>query len=842
MAVKVTVYGEAKMQQIQKARRDLDKLETQARKSATGFRGSMQRMGSAVSSTTAKMASGFAAIGIARFLKGSLDVARKSEESQHQLRAAIMATNGTVDNSKVAQQAATKASLEFKKAQTGAALAHNLVAQALKKHGKTSLEYKNAVNSAALADMKARQYAEKNKQAQYELAHAVKNTSINWDSYEKKASNVLTAQSNLSAYSKGELRGALTQLVTTTGDANKSLDLLQVTTDLARRKNMDVSKAAVQVGRAYNGNITALKRLGIELPKGAKGMEAIDALQKRVAGSAKAFGDSSAGAQKKFQNNLKALQVTIGTALLPVINTLLINLSHLLQKFQTLPEPVKKTVAVIGAVGAAALITAPFFSALSGVIKGIYGACKAAVTGLINLARGLVGAEGTSSKMAPAMQRVGYQIRRATAATWNFVKSLGAKIGALIKSSAQWVWSTAKIVANKVATLAVAAATKAAAAAQWLLNAAMSANPVGLVVAAIVLLIGAIVLLWKKNETFRKIVIGVWNAIKNAAVKVWNWLVGAFKKWGAYILGALLGPIGLLAVVIVKHWHSIKDGAVRAWNAIVSFFRTAPGRILKALGNLGRLLINVGRDIVSGLKKGISNAWSGLVSKVKNLASSLPTAVKKILKIQSPSRVFMTIGEQIGKGLEVGLTGTEKSVKAAAEKVTKAAIKAVQTYQAQIAALRSRKTDIMGSFGIGEMATIEGIDPASLVAGQQSQASVMSKFLRDIKRMKAMKIAPAVIASLLAAGPAASASQAAAFAQMDTAQVSQFNAAYRQQGRTASTLAGLELGKPKAPGAITIHSGAVQVKVNINGNANEAQIKTAVNDAFDKLVKGLRSK
>jgi hypothetical protein len=58
--------------------------------------------------------------------------------------------------------------------------------------------------------------------------------------------------------------------------------------------------------------------------------------------------------------------------------------------------------------------------------------------------------------------------------------------------------------AYKAIQAAITAATKAWAAVQWVLNAAMSANPIGLVVLAVVALIAVIVLLWKKSSAFRR--------------------------------------------------------------------------------------------------------------------------------------------------------------------------------------------------------------------------------------------------------------------------------------------------------------------------------------------------
>lgn len=62
---------------------------------------------------------------------------------------------------------------------------------------------------------------------------------------------------------------------------------------------------------------------------------------------------------------------------------------------------------------------------------------------------------------------------------------------------------TAARIANTTATTAASVATKVWAGVQWLLNAAMSANPLGLIVAAVVALIGVIVLIATKTTFFQ---------------------------------------------------------------------------------------------------------------------------------------------------------------------------------------------------------------------------------------------------------------------------------------------------------------------------------------------------
>lgn len=160
---------------------------------------------------------------------------------------------------------------------------------------------------------------------------------------------------------------------------------------------------------------------------------------------------------------------------------------------------------------------------------------------------------------------------------------------AAVTGTAKVVGQTAAFVAQKAAAIAGAVATKAMAAAQWLLNVALTANPIGLIVVAIAALVAGLVLAYKHSETFRKIVQAAFGAVLDAAKAVGRVVVGAmdvvtdaFKSvvdwlkgnWDV-VLTILTGPFGA-AVLIVR----------RFGDDIVGFFSGLPGRLATAAGDV----------------------------------------------------------------------------------------------------------------------------------------------------------------------------------------------------------------------------------------------------------------
>lgn len=96
--------------------------------------------------------------------------------------------------------------------------------------------------------------------------------------------------------------------------------------------------------------------------------------------------------------------------------------------------------------------------------------------------------------------------------------------------------------------------------AQWLLNAAMSANPIGLVVAAIAALVAGLILAWKKFDSFRAAVKATWDTIKGFGEILKNFVIDRIQ--------GLLTGIGKIGEAIGKlfkgdfsgAWESAKDG------------------------------------------------------------------------------------------------------------------------------------------------------------------------------------------------------------------------------------------------------------------------------------------
>jgi hypothetical protein len=174
--------------------------------------------------------------------------------------------------------------------------------------------------------------------------------------------------------------------------------------------------------------------------------------------------------------------------------------------------------------------------------------------------------------------------------------------------SAAGIRATVSTVAHKVATAASTAATAAATAAQWALNVALSANPIGLVIAAVIALIAVTVLAWQRSNTFRAVVTTAWNAVWGVVRGFTGWLTSAVPAAAGTVQSAFAGAINT-----VKAKFRGLDQAVRG----------IPQRIRAAFSGARSWLISAGRDVIAGLVDGIRSQFGRVQSSLGDLTGKL---------------------------------------------------------------------------------------------------------------------------------------------------------------------------------------------------------------------------
>jgi len=157
------------------------------------------------------------------------------------------------------------------------------------------------------------------------------------------------------------------------------------------------------------------------------------------------------------------------------------------------------------------------------------------------------------------------------------------------------------------------AASKAAAAGQWLWNAALSANPIGLVIAGVAALVAGVVWAWNEFEGFRMAVMGVWEVMKLFGQVIQDLVIQRIK-------GMLSGITGL-GSALMKFFTGDWQGA---WEA---------GK--QAVTDLSG--IEAGSEALDKLSTGIAGAYAtGAEKGAESWAADQEKEGKKATDIENP--------------------------------------------------------------------------------------------------------------------------------------------------------------------------------------------------------------
>lgn len=142
-------------------------------------------------------------------------------------------------------------------------------------------------------------------------------------------------------------------------------------------------------------------------------------------------------------------------------------------------------------------------------------------------------------------------------------------------------------------------------------------------------------------------------------------LLGLLERYGTTILGADAANATFLQRIQVGFWGILNNAATTV-SMIGQIISTVVTNTLKSavttisqMGGIIRSKIgeftSAGSALIEGMWKGIKDKFDTIIQRVKALIAGLPAAVKKVLGIESPSKVFAEIGQQSMAGLALGI-------------------------------------------------------------------------------------------------------------------------------------------------------------------------------------------
>jgi phage-related protein len=155
--------------------------------------------------------------------------------------------------------------------------------------------------------------------------------------------------------------------------------------------------------------------------------------------------------------------------------------------------------------------------------------------------------------------------------------------------------------------LLVTIATKAWAVAQAILDAALDANPIGLIVLAIAALVGGLILAFQHSAAFRDVLIGAWHGIQVA----WSAAVSFFAKVGDALVSA---------------WHAV----TAAWGVAASFFSGIVASVVAVFTGLADAVTGEFDKIMTFVTGSFDTWWASNGEAIKKIWSALWGAITAV--------------------------------------------------------------------------------------------------------------------------------------------------------------------------------------------------------------------
>jgi len=286
------------------------------------------------------------------------------------------------------------------------------------------------------------------------------------------------------------------------------------------------------------------------------------------------------------------------------------------------------------------------------------------------------------SKLIDFLTRFGTQIAIAVGAIVSFIIVTKVIITVMnIFKAAQIIYialtvgQTAAQTALTFATVAGAKATKSMTAAQLLLNIAMKANPIGLIVVGVALLIGGLILLWQHSSRARDAMVD----IAQGAIQAFGLLLGAIGWIAKAFLNLETGPLQLfLKGLAALGYGPAKSALAELQSGIKSvgtFFDDGKKKVdeyakrlerFKTINSQGSHKPLATTITPTGITPSDFNSYTGADGKPKGGGTTNTVVQNVVVYASNTNDISTKLAKAAKNGLPIGTSATKTSAPASA--------------------------------------------------------------------------------------------------------------------------------------------------------------------------------
>ncbi len=139
-------------------------------------------------------------------------------------------------------------------------------------------------------------------------------------------------------------------------------------------------------------------------------------------------------------------------------------------------------------------------------------------------------------------------------------------------------------------------------------------------------------------------------------------LIAALPQIITSIINFITNNLPAIISMGIQLTVQLAAGLIKAIPQLVASLPQIISALVLGLGKAVGAVFEIGKNIVTGLWDGIKSMGSWISDKVSGFFSGIVDGAKSLLGINSPSKVFAGIGENMGLGIGVGFTDSMKGI------------------------------------------------------------------------------------------------------------------------------------------------------------------------------------